>query len=126
MDYGSIATNITNGVSNIENSMSGISSDNFNGYWTGSAHDNLTNRLNIAIKNLEAQLSLASSYANALKNLDYYKSKGIEISRLDYNRNASKIKALQTERATLKQSINNVTSQIKEYKSQEVVIKYSG
>ena len=126
MDYNNIAANIISELNNFKSEISSLSNKNFDGYWTGPAHDNLTNKLNNAIKNLEIQLSLVNSYANALRNLDYYKSKGNEISNLDYNSNSSRVTNLQAERATLKQSITNVTTQIKPYQVQNTIISYNG
>lgn len=126
MDYNSIAAGIINELNSIKSEISSLSNRNFDGYWTGPAHDNLTNRLNNTIKNLEIQLGLVNSYANALRNLDYYKSKGNEIANLDYKSNSSRVNNLQAERATLKQSITNVTSQIKPYQVQNTIINYNG
>ncbi len=126
MNYASLTAKINSEILKIKESMANISTANFDGYWTGSAHDNLTGKLKISLKNLENQLQLVSNFANALSNLDYYKTKGNEIGNLEYSRNANKVASLQQERATLLKSIINLTGQIKAYQPQDKVIKYTG
>jgi len=126
MNYFSLAGKINSEINKIKEDLANISTSNFDGYWTGSAHDNLTNKLKISLKNLENQLLLVSYFSNALTNLDYYKTKGNEIGNLAYNKNANRVASLQQERATLLRSVNSLTSQIKPYSPQDRVIKYTG
>ena len=126
MDYANIARVINSEVAQIREQMASISTSNFDGYWTGKAHDNLTTKFKISLKNLDNQLQLISSFTNALANLDYYKSKGSEIGNMEYSRNAGRVASLQQERATLLRSVTNLIEQIKPYQAQDKVIKYTG
>ena len=140
MDYGSIASDIKSGVSDIKSDSSGISASNFNGFWSGSAHDNLTGKLTTAMSNLSAQLSLLSNYAGALNKLQKYKddkekiaSNEGEINRLSKEEepDKSKISSLESENErlknemkTLKSEIESVCNSISPFSTQDSVISY--
>ncbi len=136
MDYGGISSSISSSISTVKGNTVGISSNNFNGFWQGDAHDNLTSRLTSAMSNLNTQLGLLGNFASALNKLQEYKeakekikSNESEISRLDKLKDSSRISSLESENTrlktkmeSLKSSIESIVNSITPFSTQETLI----
>ena len=119
MDYGSKASEIERTATNVYVKLKGASSSNFNGFWTGSAHDNLTSNLDSAIKNLTNQIAKANSFLGALKTLQKYKEAkeriqaiNSELSGLDTVKDASRISSLENERSNKEREMEDAKSSV--------------
>ena len=136
MSSGSQYDNISTNYNDFEETAKSISSSSFNGFWSGSAHDNLTSKLDAAISGVNSQLSLVSEFMNAVAMLDDYKTKdekiesnNSRISSLDSVENAVEISSLESENSqlesekdALRAKIEAIISSITPYSSQGTLI----
>ena len=92
---------------------------NFDSIWSGSAHDALTSKLNIAISNYNEQVNNYNSIMDANSMLDSYKNKkaayeslNSQLAGLNWEEDADEISSIESEMASLKNEMNSLKSQI--------------
>ena len=140
MDYASLSDNIKTGISSIKEGSRGISAANFSGFWSGNAHDNLTNKLTTAMSNLNTQLGLLSKFSDAMSKLNQYKKDKTQLTEnekkisdlsADIEKNSSQIASLQTTNSnlqndmnTLKAAIEAICNSIEPFSAQDSVISF--
>ena len=86
MNYSSIASNISSKNDNFSVELNSVSSINFDGVWSGPAHDNLTSNLSDAVSNVKSQIEEVSKFAEVLNKVQEYKEntenrKGVSLLR---------------------------------------------
>ena len=140
MDYGSKAGSISSSSSTFRSCINGVSSSNFNGFWSGNAHDNLTGQLDTALSGFKEVMNQVSSFSSAVSKLGEYKKCkerveeiDSEVSNLDSVKDSSRIQSLKAEKEDklsdmkeLKAKIEAILSEITAYESQVTKISYSG
>ena len=119
MNYSSIASNISSKNDNFSVELNSISSINFDGVWSGPAHDNLTSNLSDAVSNVKSQIEEVSKFAEVLNKVQEYKDKKERIislkdavRRCDPKQHQSAINQYNSEISTLNSSVSDLKKQI--------------
>ena len=119
MDYGDQSSKIDSEVKDLWGNVKSISSSNFNGFWSGSAHDNLTSSLDTAVSNVSTQISLVNDFIGAVAKLAEYKeckekidANNSEMAGLDSVKDAAKISSLESENSNLESKKDSLRSEI--------------
>ena len=119
MNYSSIASNISSKNDNFSVELNSISSINFDGVWSGPAHDNLTSNLSDAVSNVKSQIEEVSKFAEVLNKVQEYKDKKERIislkdavRRCDPKQHQSAINRYNSEISTLNSSVSDLKKQI--------------
>ncbi len=138
MDYSAAAQNIKSANKPFETMIRDIKNLSFDGIWSGSAHDTLTNNLKTSISNANAQKDAVNSFASAIEKLQAYKNnkESIEAMREQYNsldpeKNksqrrtiASNITNFENTNISIKSSIQSILDSITRISSQFQLVNY--
>jgi hypothetical protein len=119
MNYSSIASNISSKNDNFSVELNSLSSINFDGVWSGPAHDNLTSNLSDAVSNVKSQVEEVSKFAEVLNKVQEYKDKKERIislkdavRRCDPEHHQDAINKYNREINTLNSSVSDLKKQI--------------
>lgn len=139
MGYSSLAQDIKNKASMLEQSLSKIENNTLDTVWAGEAHDELTTNLKTSVKVMKDQVNNAKKLANALESLQKYKDNNESISSYRSSLNGlpdteeysskrsyyrSKISTLESQNSNLKSTINSSLGGISSVSTQFSLITY--
>jgi hypothetical protein len=118
MNYSSIANNISGKNDNFGMELNSVSSTNFDGVWSGPAHDNLTSNLSDAVTKVKSQIEEVSRFAEVLNMVQEYKDKKERITALRNTVRKCDPKYHQDAINRYNGEINSLSSSVSELKKQ--------
>lgn len=139
MNYSSIANDISSKSDNVGVELNSVKSTNFDGIWSGPAHDTLTSNLSDAVTNASKQLEEVNKFAEVLIQVQEYKETNEKIvelqnslSRYDsetdkdaIRRVRSNIQSYRNKASQLKSEISSKLSSFSKVSSQFEIIEYT-
>lgn len=139
MGYSSIANDISLKSDNVGVELNSVKSANFDGIWSGPAHDTLTSNLSDAVANVSKQLEEVNKFAEVLIQVQEYKDTKERIVSLQNSlssydsetdkdaiaRTKSELSSCNNKASQLKSEISSKLSSFSKVSSQYEVIEYT-